>query len=68
MDVDKPQNVVNGKSTEEPPTKKARLQDSSDSNGQPHPPRESGIAPIKQEYLQSKFRKFQSEADKVKDT
>lgn len=52
MDVD---NLQNGNATEEPPTKKARLEDSSVANGQDRPPRENGIAPIKAEYVISNY-------------
>lgn len=34
----------------EPPSKKARLEDSSETNGQDRPPREKGVAPMKAEY------------------
>ncbi|KAJ5247109.1 tRNA-dihydrouridine(47) synthase [Penicillium chermesinum] len=51
-DLDKKQHSLNGSNAnDEPPTKKARLDPSSEMDGSERPPRESGIAPIKKEYI-----------------
>lgn len=50
VDVTK-REVSNGSpGPEEPPSKKARMEDSSGLNGQDRLPREKGVAPIKAEY------------------
>lgn len=50
VDVTK-REVSNGSpGPEEPPSKKARMEDSSGLNGQDRPQREKGVAPIKAEY------------------
>lgn len=44
--------VVNGGSgVEEPPSKKARVDELLETNGQSRPSREKGVAPIKAEYV-----------------
>lgn len=43
--------VNGGSGVEEPPAKKARVEEPSESNGQSRPSREKGVAPIKAEYV-----------------
>lgn len=50
VDANKRDAVNSGSGVEEPPAKKARVEESSESNGQSRPLRERGIAPIKAEY------------------
>lgn len=51
VDASKRDAVNGGSGTEEPPAKKARVEDSSESNGPSRPTRDKGVAPIKAEYV-----------------